>query len=87
MKCFVLVVLAALMASGCAGEPPPVDVVVPLNQLPPDILKAAKKKSPGVNFDTAWKLPTGDYEVSGTTKQGKIRNFRVTPAGEVFQLD
>ena len=86
MRRAALVLLSAF--GGCAAESaPPADMVVAVDKLPATVLKAVKQKSPGVKFDTAWKLPSGDYEVSGTTKQGKIRNFLVTAAGEVKLLD
>jgi hypothetical protein len=75
------------LGCGCAARRE-ADEVVPIDQLPPAALKAAREKLPGVNFDTAWKEQGEDaYEIRGKTKGGKIRDVKVTAEGRVFEVD
>lgn len=50
-------------------------------------LKAAKEKFPDLKFETAWKKPTGVYELTGKTKSGKIHDVEVTDAGEITEVE
>jgi hypothetical protein len=60
---------------------------VPIDQLPPAALKAAREKLPGVRFDTAWKEKGEDaYEIRGKTRGGKIRDAKVTADGRVLEV-
>lgn len=82
---------ATLLASvfGC-GESHESDEVVPIDQLPPAALKAAREKLPGVKFDTAWKEKKDGkdaYEIRGKTKEGKVRDAKVTADGKVLEVD
>ena len=61
--------------------------VVPLEKLPPAVLKAAQSKLPEVKFDSAWKTANGGYEVRGKAKTGKIHDVQVSEAGEVLEVD
>jgi hypothetical protein len=75
-----------LAVCGCAGEAPEAEDAVPLDQVPAAALKAAQGRAPGVKFESAWKgVINGKevYEIRGKTKEGKIREVEVTPAGEV----
>lgn len=60
--------------------------MVPINEVPETVMKAAQEKLPDVKFDTAWKEKDG-YEVRGKTKDGKVRDIRVAPDGRVIELD
>jgi uncharacterized membrane protein YkoI len=66
------------------------DVSMPLDKVPPSIMKVAEEKLPGVKFDSAYK-ETKDgkdvYELRGKTKEGKIRDVEVTADGKVLQVD
>ena len=82
---------AALLttALGC-GERGENDVATPLGNVPPSVMKVAEAKLPGVKFDTAYK-ETKDgkevYELRGKTKEGKIRDVKVTADGKVLEVD
>ena len=85
------ILAATLLASvfGC-GESHESEDVVPIDQLPPAALKAAQEKLPGVRFDTAWKEKKDGqdaYEIRGKTKEGKVRDAKVTADGKVLEVD
>jgi hypothetical protein len=71
---------------GCGGSDAG-RVVVPFDQLPPPLLKAAKDKLPDVTFNEAWRKPNGVYEIRGKNKQGKIREVEVNAKGEVVDIE
>ena len=53
-------------------------------------MEAAKKKLPDVKFETAWTEKDGDklnYEVRGKDKNGKTRDVKVSPTGEILEVD
>lgn len=75
-----------LLLSGC-GEDHSQSANVPIEQVPDPVVKVAKEKLPGVNFEQAWKTRNGNYEVRGKTKDGKVRDIQVTPGGEVIEVD
>lgn len=81
--------IAVGILAGCGGEREH-DEVVPLDRIPEPALKAAQAKLPGVKFDGAWKERDGDseaYEIRGRTREGKIRDIKVTASGEVLEVD
>ena len=54
------------------------------------VMDAAKKKLPDVKFDTAWTEKKGDsvnYEVRGKDKDGKTRDVKVSPSGDILEVD
>jgi hypothetical protein len=82
------ILLAVLLAIGCErhAEPRHKDVV-PLEQLPEAVMKAAKTKLPDIKFDSAWKTTDGAYEVRGKAKSGKIHDVRVSEVGDILEVD
>ncbi len=85
----ILAATLLVSAIGC-GESHETDEVVPIEQLPPAALKAAQDKLPGVKFDTAWKEKKDGkdaYEIRGKTKEGKVRDAKVTADGTVLEVD
>ena len=60
--------------------------MVPIDEVPETVMKSAAEKLPDVKFDTAWK-EGDDYEVRGKTKDGKVRDVRVSPDGKVLEVD
>ena len=75
-----------LLLSGC-GEDHSQSANVPIEQVPAPVIKVAKEKLPGVDFEQAWKTRNGNYEVRGKAKDGKVRDIQVTPGGEVIEVD
>jgi hypothetical protein len=90
MRGKVVALLACLLAgAGCGEERERVQSVTK-DQIPPKVLEAAKKKLPGVQFNAAWKETEGGttaYEIRGMQKDGKIRDVKVSEAGEVLEVD
>ena len=82
------ILLVLLLAVGCErhAEPRHKDVV-PLDQVPVAVMKAAETKLPEIKFDSAWKTTDGAYEVRGKAKSGKIHDVRVSETGEILEVD
>ena len=89
MRCVrpMIFVLAGLI--GC-GEIFEKTEMVPIEKVPESVMKVAQEKLPGVKFDTAWTEKEGDkivYEVRGKSADGKTRDIKVSPTGEVLEVD
>ena len=61
---------------GCnSGDSARQNESVPLDKVPQAAMgaavKAAKEKFPDLKFESAWKKPSGVYEIVGKTKTGK----------------
>ena len=82
----VLILLLLAVVIGC-GDSGPKAVIVPLDQVPEPLLKTAREKLPVVKFVYARKLPNGNYEIRGTTKNGKTREVELTSSGEVVEIE
>jgi hypothetical protein len=84
------VILASFAALGCGSTPPQSDPVVPIEQVPPKVMDAARKELPGFAFDTVYKMKIEGkdaYEVRGKDKRGKIREVEVSAEGEVMAVE
>ncbi len=85
----ILAATLLISAIGC-GEGREDEESVPIDKLPPAALKAARDRLPGVKFATAWKEKKDGqdaYEIRGKTKEGKVRDARVTADGKVLEVD
>jgi hypothetical protein len=82
----VLLALCVLLSLGC-GEKPPPKTALDLKAIPPEILKVAREKLPGVTFDSAYREPSGSYELRGKDKTGKVREIDIRPDGTVEELN
>jgi uncharacterized membrane protein YkoI len=81
--------LLLLAAAGCASEPES-DEIVPLDQVPPNVMKIARDQLPGYTFDTVYKMKIDGkdaYEVRGKDKRGKVREVEVSASGEVLAVE
>ena len=77
-----------LLVSGCAEELiEGKKSVVPLDQVPPIVMKAAQERLPDIKFDSVLKSSKGFYEVRGKAKDGKIREVEVSEKGEVLVVE
>ena len=60
---------------------------LPLEQVPPVVMKAAKEAGPGLTFFAAY---SGTYqgkasiEVKGKTRSGQIKEFEISPDGKLL---
>ena len=82
----LLVGLSSLTLTGC-GEKKGQKTPMELKDVPPEIMKVAKEKLPGVTFDSAWKESNGNFEVRGKDKTGKIREIDIKPDGTVEDIE
>jgi uncharacterized membrane protein YkoI len=90
MKMELLLILLLVCAIGCNGSPPESELIVPIEQVPPNIMEIARKQLPGYTFDTAYKLKIDGkdaYEVRGKDKRGKVREVEVSSTGEVLAIE
>jgi hypothetical protein len=75
---------------GCASSPPGSDPIVPIEQVPANVMEVARKQLPGYTFDTAYKMKIDGkdaYEVRGKDKRGKVREVEVSATGEVLAIE
>jgi uncharacterized membrane protein YkoI len=85
----VLPSVLVFLVAGC-GESLEKTEMVPIEKVPEPMMKVAKEKLPGVTFDTAWTEKEGDktvYEVRGKSADGKTRDIKVSPDGQVLEVD
>ena len=61
--------------------------VIPLDKVPPAVMRAAQDKLPDIKFDSALKTSKGLYEVRGKAKSGKIQEVEVTESGMVVAVE
>jgi hypothetical protein len=73
--------------SGCGGPTVVPNAPVTLKDVPPAVLAAAKKKFPDVKITTATQTPTGNFELSGQTKKGKLHELVVSSSGEILESE
>ncbi len=81
----LLIGLSAVAPTGCGGAKGQ-KTTMELKDVPPDVLKVAKEKLPGVTFDAAWKEPNGSFELRGKDKSGKVREIDIKPDGTVEEV-
>lgn len=86
MRATTTAVLLLGLLAGC-GERAPQKTRMELKDVPPDILKVAKEKLPGVTFDSAYKEPNGSYELRGKAKTGKVQEIDIRPDGTVEEIE
>jgi hypothetical protein len=94
MRALLGMVVAAGLVVGCLGcqakssgksDNDEGAVAMPFDQVPPDMLKEAKKRMPNVTFDNARKKPDGTIEVRGKDKQGKKGEVEFHPDGGITE--
>ncbi len=76
----------SVLVIGCSDSGGKVEVVA-LDQVPEPLVKKAKETLPEVRFESARKLPNGNYEIRGKSKAGKVREVEVNPSGEVVEIE
>lgn len=77
--------LMALALAGC-GEKAGKKTAMEMKDIPPEIMKVAKEKLPGITFDAAYREANGSYELRGKDKSGKVREIDIKPDGTVEEL-
>ena len=61
-------------------------------EVPESVMESAKKALPEVQFADAWKNLDKEgklhsYEIRGRNQNGKIREVRVSPSGDILELE
>jgi hypothetical protein len=82
--------MMVILALGCAGKPPEGPPIVPIEQVPANVMEVARKQLPGYTFETAYKMKIDGkdaYEVRGKDKRGKVREVEVSTTGEVLAIE
>jgi uncharacterized membrane protein YkoI len=82
--------LMLIFAIGCASSPPESDEIMPIDQVPANVMEVARKSLPGYTFDTVYKMKIDGkdaYEVRGKDKRGKVREVEVSATGEVLAIE
>lgn len=73
---------------GCGGEAIEVKQPLPLDQVPPQILKVAQDRYPDLKFSAAWtEVEDGQsvYELKGQYKNGKMLEVEVSTDGKLLE--
>jgi hypothetical protein len=89
MKRLLLILPLLVSLLGCENEPK-ADQIVPIEQVPSNVMEAAGKQLPGYTFDTAFKMKIDGkdaYEVRGKDKRGKVREVEVSVTGEILGVE
>ena len=64
--------------------------VVPIDKIPPQIMEAAQKELPDIQFEQAWKTKDGEkelYEIRGKNKKGQIKEVEIFTDGKVYKVE
>lgn len=93
LKIAALVGIVAFGSVGCEDSYPEAQRrVIKLNELPANILPAAKKALPNLTFEDTWENLSKEgkvesYELRGKDSKGKIREVRVGLDGKILELE
>jgi hypothetical protein len=88
MRYWLCVMSLVGILAGCGkGDASKTKAVIPMEQVPAVVMKAAQKKEPEVTFNKVIRAPDGIYEVQGKTKAGKILEVEVNEKGEVTKVE
>ena len=83
------VVTLVFALAGCGGEPKS-DQIVPVEQVPPNVMEVARKQLPGITFGTIYKMKVDGkdaYDLHGKDKTGKTRGVEISATGEVLDVE
>jgi hypothetical protein len=86
----ILCLLLAIVLSGCGqgqGTGEPQSQAIPIDRVPPELVKIAQEKLPGIKFDHAHRKPNGDWEIRGKGPNGKVREVELTSSGELVEIE
>ena len=89
MRCIVLSIGAfcvVAIVGGCGAAKQEI-TTLRLEDVPPELMKIAGEKLPGVKLDSAFKKSSGTIEIRGKAKNGKIREVDIRPDGTVEEVE
>lgn len=78
------------LIAGCASEAPKSDPIIPIDQVPKNLLEISSKHLLGYTFDTVYKVKIDGkdaYLIRGKNKQGKVREVEISATGEVLEIE
>lgn len=91
MRIVRLLAVCLCLAAGCAkNETLSQPELLSVEQVPENVMKAAREKLPDARFDSAWKAREHGqevYEVRMKTSAGKVFEVEVTPEGKVIGVE
>jgi hypothetical protein len=61
--------------------------MLPLEEVPENLMTVARDKLPGVTFEQAVKRPDGVYVIGGKDSRGKVREIELTEDAEVVEIE
>ena len=79
--------LIALLAGCGRTPPPPEDVSVTRQQIPPAAVRAVQAKFPAFQFGPSYRLENGTYQIRVIGKQGQTHEVEVTAAGQLIEIE
>ncbi|MCE9561138.1 MAG: hypothetical protein K8U57_03690 [Planctomycetes bacterium] len=88
MRRLILASILTVTALGCgdsAGEAK--KTPMKLEEVSPEVMKAAKEKLPNVTFTDAYREKNGDIELRGKDKTGKVYEVDVSPDGKTAKIE
>jgi hypothetical protein len=94
-RAWALAATVALVVSGCGRDEEESEFArrtTTVAEVPAPVIDVAKKELPGVEFTEAWKNVDAagklhSFEIRGKTREGKIREVRVSPEGKVLEKE
>lgn len=89
MKRVLLALPLVVALAGCENEPT-ADEVIPVEQVPPNVMEVAKKQFPDLKVDSAYKMKVDGkdaFEVRFKDKRGKIREAEVATDGSIIAIE
>ncbi len=58
-----------------------------MDEVPAEVMKTAKEKLPNVTFTEAFREKSGDVELRGKDKSGKVYEIDVSPDGKTSKIE
>ena len=86
----LLLTLATLDCSPPPEVPPPANPTVTLDRVPEGVLRAARERLPGVEFQEARTIASSGglaYELLGHSDEGRPRSVRVSASGQILAVE
>ncbi len=87
MRRLMLVLVVCFAALGCREAIEGKKTPMKMEEVPPEVLKAAKEKLPDVTFTDAFREKSGDIELRGKDKKGKVYEIDVSPDGKTAKIE
>lgn len=88
MRRLILGAVLSVTVLGCGGSASEAKKTpMKMDEVPPEVMKAAKEKLPNVEFNQAYREKNGDIELRGKDKTGKVHEVDVSPDGKTAKIE